>query len=135
MSIEIPQWMIDIVLWVTRLFTVSEWKAIVTLIAITLAGTHTLKLIWRMSKVPGGNHTHVHLIASGVALGSSYWIWPSGGSPWWVAGIIAGPAAIAVFKLGFAGITFASPKFAGLLNGDRRKEEVPPPNGVERRKS
>jgi hypothetical protein len=117
-----------------NLFTTTEWRTVIWLLLCTLALTHTLKVLWRLSPVKGGGDGAVQLIAIAAGFLSAYMLWPEASGPWYVAGIIAGPASSVAFKFVFAALNKLSPAIASAVNFDRRKEDTsPPPNGVERR--
>lgn len=130
-----PPWSVEILIGVGGLFTKGEWKAIITLVVATIAGTHTVKIAWRLSPLAGCDGTCINLIAAVLGFAFSYFVWPN--EAWWVFGIIAGPLAIACFKIFFAFLKRFAPKFAAFLNADRRIDPMPiPPNGSpDRRKS
>lgn len=122
---------------VIGLLTPKEWEALLWLMACTLAATQTLKVIWRLSPLRGGGHGGVNSIAAISGMASAIMVWPAGETaPWYVAGIIAGPASIVVFKIGFGLLNKFLPGVAATMNADRRKVETgPPPETIERRKT
>jgi|SRR3990167_1236056 len=121
--------------WFMALFTDAEWRAMAWLLLVTLAATHTLKIVWRRSPVPGGGGQQVALIAVILSVAFSYFLWPANGVPWWIAGIVGGPASNIAFMAGFALIKKLAPDIAATLNGDRRKLwGLPPKDRKPRRK-
>lgn len=131
----VPQWVVEILNGFGRLFSPSEWKAIVVIMVATIAGTHTAKIIWRLSPLKGCSGACINLLAAALGFILSFFVWPNGN--WWVYGIIAGPLAIFAFKFFFALLKNFAPRFAAFLNADRRSDDMPlPPVGLgERRKS
>lgn len=117
----------QIIQWILGLLTQAEWRAIAWLLMVTLAGTHTLKVLWRLSPWPGGSHGHVHLMSAAVAFTASFFVWPAGLVPWWIAGIVGGPASNIAFKAGFALLKRFTPDLAATVNMDRRKVWGLPP--------
>ena len=107
--------------WLLSLLTTAEWRAILWLLMVTLAGTHTLKLTLRNWLSKGGGHGQVALMAAGVSMVAAYFVWPAGSVPWWIAGIVGGPASNIAFKAGFALLKRFTPDLAATVNLDRRK--------------
>ena len=103
------------------LFTPAECKAMVWLIIITLACTHTIKVLWRFCPVRGGSHGQVYLVSAVVALVASYFVWPPIEGQWWTAGIVAGPASNIMFKLALAALKKIWPEGAAAINFERRR--------------
>lgn len=104
------------------LFPAMEWRAFIWLILATLAFTHTAKIAWRYSPLKGGGHGQIALISAVAGFCLAYFIWPSTGSgPFWVAGLVAGPASNIAFKVGFALLRRFMPDLAATVNLDRRK--------------
>lgn len=128
----IQQYLSPVALWVVGLFAPAEWKAFILLICVTIAGTHTIKVVWRRSPLRGGSHTDVYIISALLGAVSAYFLWPVGFS-WWVPAILAGPASALVFKAVFFLIKKLSPGLAATLNLDRRKRDAGPPGGFPRR--
>ena len=121
---------------IINLFTPAEWKALVWLMICTIAATHTIKLLWRLLPIKGRPHWNVQLAAmvSGFAL--SYFIWPEQSVPWFVAGVMAGPASSLTFLLAFSFLKRYAPSVAAAINADRRKQFSDPasnPDGYVRR--
>lgn len=121
-----------VVLWFVGLFTPAEWRSFILLICVTIAGTHTIKVVWRRSRLRGGSHTDVYIISALLGAVSAYFLWPSGFS-WWVPAILAGPASALAFKAVFFLVKKLSPGLAATLNLDRRKRDAGPPGGFPRR--
>lgn len=119
------------------LFSPAEWRAIAWLLLATVAATHTLKIVWRWSPFRGGSHGHVQLIAVVAGFASAFFVWPAAGTvPWFMAGVIAGPASSVAFWMAFALLKKYLPTTAAAINADRRRNESgPPPGDVERRKT
>lgn len=133
------------------LFTDGEWKALLVLVAATLAGTQTLKVVWRkLPWVSGGGSDAINLLSAGAGFVLARPIWVNLAHdqiPWYVVGVIAGPLAIGVFKLAFAILKWKAPELARVFNrdsrrpGDRRHTAGVAPGGLperreaERRKS
>jgi hypothetical protein len=136
MEITIPPWAIDAVLGLVSLFSAMEWRAMVLIVAATLGGTQTLKVIWRLLPfTAGGGSALVNLFAAAVGFVCALTLWPAGAVPWWIAGMIAGPLAIGVFKLFFAVLRWKFPGLAAAVNFDRRRDAYPmPPAGVPERR-
>lgn len=132
MESMIQQYLSPVVLWFVGLFSPAEWKAFILLICVTIAGTHTIKVVWRRSHLRGGSHTDVYLISALLGAVSAYFLWPAGFS-WWVPAILAGPASALAFKAAFFLIKKLSPGLATTLNLDRRKRDAGPPGGFARR--
>jgi hypothetical protein len=128
----IQQYLAPVVSWLTGLFTAAEWKAFVLLIGVTLSGTHTIKIIWRLGPMRGPTHRHVYLASAGFGFVAAAFLWPAGYS-WWIPGVLAGPVAAVAFKLGFYFIKRFAPGLAATLNADRRRRQHSPPGGFERR--
>lgn len=128
----IQQYLSPVALWFVGLFTPAEWKAFILLICVTIAGTHTIKVVWRRSHLRGGSHTDVYIISALLGAVSAYFLWPQGFS-WWVPAILAGPASALAFKAAFFLIKKLSPDLAATLNLDRRKRDAGPPGGFPRR--
>ena len=117
-----------------NLFTAAEWRNMVWLLACTLAITHLLKVLWRLSPIKGGGDASVQILAIVSGFLAAYMLWPPASGPWYVAGVIAGPASSVAFKFVFAALNKFSPGFASAINFDRRKEDLgAPPDGVPRR--
>lgn len=53
-----------IIQWFLGLFTTAEWRAMFWLLIVTLAGTHTVKVIWRALPIQGGGHGQMMLVAA-----------------------------------------------------------------------
>ena len=118
-----------------NLFTPAEWRAVIWLLLCTLAMTHTLKVLWRLSPIKGGGDGGVQLIAIASGFLAAFLLWPAASGPWYVAGVIAGPASSLAFKFAFSTLNRFAPGFASVLNFDRRKQDLgAPPDGVPRRK-
>jgi len=127
--------MIDPILqWFMNLFSLAEWRAMAWLLLATLTATHTLKIIWRRSPVPGGGGRQVALIAAILSVAFSYFLWPPDGIPWWIAGIVGGPTSNLAFMAGFALIKKYAPDIAATMNWDRRKTYGLPPSGIPERR-
>ena len=120
-----------------NLFSPAEWKAIIWMLVATIATTHTLKILWRWMPIKGGGHVGVNAIAIVSGFIAAFAVWPETGSiPWYVAGVIAGPASSLVFKIAFSRIKKFFPDTAAAINADRRRLELgPPPATAERRKT
>ena len=117
------------------LFSPAEWKALIWLMVITLAATHTIKVAWRLSPIRGASNGAVYLIAAVVGFVSAYFIWPSQSVPWFIAGVTAGPASNVAFKIAFALLEKFLPGVSSAVNFDRRKADSgAPPDGIPRRK-
>ena len=114
--------------WFLNLLTTAEWRAILWLLMVTLAGTHTIKVAWRNLPFSGGGGGQVALVAAGCSMVAAYFVWPVGSVPWWLAGIVGGPASNIAFKLGFALLKRFTPDLAATVNLDRRKVWGLPPN-------
>ena len=121
--------MIDpLIQWVLNLLTTAEWRATLWLLMVTLAATHTIKVIWRnVLPISGGGGGQVVLVAAGCSMAAAYFIWPAGSVHWAVAGIVGGPASNIAFKLGFALLKRFTPDLAATVNLDRRKVGGLPP--------
>lgn len=132
----IQQYLSPLVLWFAGLFTPAEWKAFVLLIAVTIAVTQITKVFWRVLPIPADRLTYKHsilyLITCATSLLVAACLWPPGFS-WWIPGIVGGPAAAIVFKLGFSLVRRFSPEVAASFNADRRRLSMGPPSGIERR--
>lgn len=116
------------------LFTTAEWRIVIWLLLCTVALTHIIKVLWRLSPVKGGGNGSVQIIAIVSGFLSAFMLWPATSGPWYVAGIIVGPASSYVFKVGFALLSKLSPDLAAALNFERRRLVLgPPPATVERR--
>jgi MFS family permease len=115
----------QILQYLGALFTGAEWKALLVLVGATLAGTHTLKVAWRLLPWQmGGGSALINLFAALVGFALAYPIWRAMAHddiPWYVAGVIAGPLAVLAFKLAFAALKWKAPELARAINGDRRK--------------
>lgn len=122
--------------WFLNLLTTAEWRAILWLLMVTLAGTHTIKVAWRnVLPFSGGGGGQVALVAAGCSMVAAYFIWPAGSVHWAVAGIVGGPASNIAFKLGFALLKRFTPDLAATINLDRRTVlGLPPTDTPERRK-
>ena len=122
---------------IINLLTPKEWEALLWLMACTLAATQTVKVLWRLSPIRGGGHIGVNVIATFTGMASAFAVWPANETaPWYVAGVIAGPASSLVFKIAFSLIKKFFPDTAAAINADRRRTEMgPPPETVERRKT
>lgn len=130
----IQQYLSPVVMWLVGLFAPVEWRAFILLICVTVAGTHTIKVVWRRSHLRGGSHADVYLVSALLGAVSAYFLWPAGFS-WWVPAILAGPASALVFKAVFFLIKKFSPGLAATLNLERRKRDIGPPGGFPRRPS
>ncbi len=118
-----------------NLFTPAEWRTVIWLLLCTLALTHTLKVLWRLSPLKGGGDGAVQIIAIVSGFIAAFLLWPAASGPWYVAGVIAGPSSSLAFKVAFAALSKFAPGIAAALNFDRRKQDLgPPPDGVPRRK-
>lgn len=131
----IPQ----VVTWFGALFTGAEWRATIVLILATLAGTHIIKIVWRLApNTVGGGSRFVNLLSLFLGLAIAFPIWRSMAHddiPWYIAGMIAGPLATVLFKLGYGLLKWKAPILAGTLNCDRRRDEIPiPPVGMPERR-
>ena len=125
----------DILAWFLALLTTAEWRATLWLWMITLAGTHIIKVTWRnILPISGGGGGQVALVAAGCSMVAAYFVWPAGSVPWWLAGIVGGPASNIAFKIGFALLKRFIPDLAVTVNFDRRKIIGLPPGILERRK-
>ncbi len=123
--------------WFLSLFSAMEMRAFIWLILATLAFTHTAKIAWRYSPLKGGGHAQIALISAVAGMCLAYFIWPPIGSgPFWVVGLVAGPASNIAFKLGFGILKRYMPDLAATVNLDRRKDmmPIPPVGSPERRK-
>jgi len=118
--------------WLVGLFSPAEWKAFILLIAVTIAGTHTIKLAWRRSSLRGGSHLDVYIVSALLGAVSAYFLWPPGFS-WWIPAILAGPSAALVFKVAFFAVKKFAPGLAASINADRRRRDIGPPGGFPRR--
>ena len=107
---------------IINLFTPAEWKALVWLMVCTIAATHTIKLLWRLLPIKGGTHWNVQLAAVVSGFSMSYFIWPEQSVPWFVVGVMAGPASSLTFLFAFALLKRYAPSFAAAINADRRKQ-------------
>jgi len=117
------------------LFTTAEWRIVIYLLLCTITLTHTLKILLRLSPIKGGGNGAVQVIAIVSGFFSAFLLWPETSGPWYVAGIIAGPASSVAFKFAFAMLNKLSPTFASIVNFDRRREDQGiPPGVIPRRK-
>lgn len=116
------------------LFTPQEWKALIWLMVITLAATHTIKVAWRLSPIRGASNGAVYLVAAVIGFAAAYFVWPSHSVPWYMAGVTAGPASNIVFRIAFALLNKFLPGVASSINFDRRKQDVGAPGGIGGRK-
>ncbi len=107
--------------WFFNLLTTAEWSALLWLVGITLAATHSVKIGWRFFKLPGCNHASVYIVSAAIAMIAAFIIWPDQSVPWYVAGIVAGPLANLVFKLAFALLHKFAPDVAITFNQSMRK--------------
>src|SRR3990172_5689024 len=107
-----------------NLFTPDEWRSVIWLLLRTLALTHTLKVLWRLSPVRGGGDGGVQLIAIASGFIAAFLLWPEASGPWYVAGIIAGPASSLAFKATFAALSKFSPGIAAALHLWQKPEQV-----------
>jgi hypothetical protein len=122
MEITIPPWIVDTVVWAANLFTPGEWKAIVLLVGVTLAATHTVKLAWRLSPLRGGDRAEVlWLISALLAILFAPSVWPAESVHWFVAGVIAGPLSNITFAIAFGLLRRFAPNAARTVNFDRRR--------------
>lgn len=129
--------MVDpIIQWFLNLFPAMEWRAFIWIIIATLAATHTIKIVWRRwIPMAGGGHGHISIVSAIASIVLSFFLWPSGSGPWWIAGIICGPASNIAFKIGFALLKKFVPDVAMAINMDRRKDSMPiPPEGTPDRR-
>lgn len=106
--------------WFLALFTPAEWRAMFWLLGMTLAGTHTIKIAWRLLKGRFGGHGYIYLVSAAVAMLSAFIIWPGDSVPWYAAGIVAGPLANVAFKIGFGLLTRWAPDIARTFNAGPR---------------
>ena len=122
--------------WFVSLMSPEEWKAVAWLLMVVLAGTHTLKILWRNClPIKGGSGPQMALVASTLSMVTAYFIWPAGSVHWALAGIVGGPASNIAFKLGFAILKRFAPDMAATVNLDRRRTEGPlPPQGTPERR-
>jgi len=138
MEITIPQWIVDIVLWLVHLFSPQELTAMVWIIIATLGLTHFAKIASRLflPTRPGPYNTLlVHLFAGIIGTVAAFFIWPRGGVPWWIAGPVGAAGAIAAFKSFYPIMICLFPKLAAIVNVERRRGSSPIPLFDERRKS
>lgn len=133
----ILSWVPIIFAWFVSLFTPEEWQAFALLIAATISATHTFKVLWRLSPLPGGGALGVNVLASILGFVFALLLWPDP-TNWIAIGFIAGPASILIFKIAFGFLKRYLPGVARGLNLDRRSASTPlRPVGVhgERRRS
>lgn len=129
--------MVDPILqWFMGLFTAAEWRAMAWLLIATLAATHTAKIAWRRSPVPGGYGWQIEILSGGLSIALAYFLWPADSVPFWIAGMVGGAAATLAFKAGFAVLKRHAPDIAAVLNAERREVVggLPPEGVPERRK-
>lgn len=129
--------MVDPVLqWFVNLFTAAEWRAMAWLILATLAATHTVKVVWRRSPVPGGDNWQIEILSGVLAIALAYFLWPADSVQWWIAGIVGGATSTLFFKAGFAVLKRTAPDIAAALNLERRRTMggLPRKGAPERRK-
>lgn len=132
----VTQYIGTIVSWFVGLFTPAEWKAFVLLVLVAMAVTQIVKVGWRVLPIPADRLTYKHSILYLITCGTSFFgapfIWPPEFS-WWIPGVIGGPASAITFKAGFFLIRKFFPDMAASFNADRRKMNIGPPSGIERR--
>lgn len=133
----IQQYIAPVFQWFAALFTPAEWKSFVLLIGVTMAATQIAKVSWRILPIPADRLTYkssvLYLIACAASFASAPALWPPGFS-WWVPGVIGGPASAVAFKILFGVLRKVSPDIASSFNADRRRRDMGPPGGLERRK-
>lgn len=133
----LQQHVVPIIQWFISLFTPAEWKAFVLVVFVTIAVTQMIKVGWRLLPIPADHLTYqpsiLYLISCAVAFICAAFIWPKGFN-WWIPGLISGPAAAFLFKVGFAIIKKAAPDIAASFNADRRREDLgPQPDSIGRK--
>ena len=116
------------------LLSPAEWKSLIWLMCITLAATHTIKVSWRLSSLPGASNTAVYLISAIVGFSATYFVWPSHNVPWYMVGITVGPASNIAFKIVVALLEKFLPGVTASINFDRRKESTEQVAGTGERK-
>lgn len=133
----LQQYLVPGLQFIAALFTPAEWKAFFLLVCVTMAVTQIAKVGWRVLPIPADRLTYkapvLYLIACVASAVVAKPLWPEGFS-WWVAGVIGGPASAVSFKLIFALFRKFAPDLAAGFNADRRRNNFPPPGGIERRK-
>lgn len=122
----IQQYLAPLVQWFAALFTPAEWKLFVVngwrfllLLGLTLAATHTIKVLWRKSHWRGGGHGHTNVVALVVSYPLAFLVWKEGSS-FAIPAILGGPSAILTFKVAFAWLKRKHPELAAEINFDRR---------------
>ena len=121
--------------WIIGLITPAEWAAVLWLMLLIYAATEIAKRAWRLFTKQYGPRV-AWIAAALVSFAGASELWPEASIvPWWIAGIIGGPMSNVLYKVTVWMIDRVSPGFARLFTGERRREDEPPPGGLERRQS
>jgi len=119
--------------YVAKLLTPAEWSGLIWLLAVVSSFTEIFKRTFRAFTAAWHNQPiyMASFVMSGIA---SFFLWPHVSTvPWWIVGIIGGPAANLLHRVTIGVLKWKYPELAAAITGDRRKTVQPPPGGVERR--
>ena len=131
--------------FIIALLKPAEWTALAWALGFVLAATNVTKIIFRYLPWPDRSFTRTETRGISFLLGiiAAFFLWPATSTaPWWLAGIVLGPAMSIFYK--YAAIIVRW-KFPGLWNAinaersvlsNRRKNKgdlLPPGVGDDRR--
>lgn len=122
--------------WILSLITPAEQAAVLWLMLTIYAGTEVVKRIVRLTT--GNYRSRIAWAAAfGISMFGALALWPRPPAsvvPWYIAGVVGGPTMNIAVKLAIAMLDRVSPVLARALTGERRRrDDLPPPGGIERR--
>lgn len=120
--------------FIIKLLTADEWTALILIGLVVYSGTEIAKRVHRKLTKRYGNFD-VWFFALALGFVSSWVLWPDNSSmPWYVLGIITGPALSWLHTHAIKIIAWKWPGLAAALTGNRRKTDNGPPNGGENKR-
>ena len=120
--------------WFTSMLTTAEWFALLKLGLVIYSGTELVKRVHRkVTKRYGDVDVWFYSLVIGFA--GAWIIWPNDSKTYWYTiGVISGPLSSWVHLNAIRFIGWKWPGLAVALTGNRRKDDIGPPDGKEKRK-
>lgn len=121
--------------WLVGLLTPAEWQAVLWLMLLIYSLTELAKRLYRAATA---RYTRAEVWFGALVVGfaGAFFVWPEDSAvEWWIAGLCAGPMSSVLHRLAVGLLERISPELAAAVTGDRRRRDLPPPGGIERRAS
>lgn len=121
----------------SEIITPADWTAMLWITLSSLAATNVVKALWRLCPwLSGETAAKLNSFAFLLGIVFAYFLWPKGGVPWWIGGLVSGLLTPFAYKALNALLLSRFPNVDAAVNYDRRKADptMLPPSGMTERR-